>query len=65
MTGGLGGTLEARKVKLGSKVLVGVDRGEAESEGSVLSIKRIHVSYDLSSDSPAGILMRHNGWHDD
>lgn len=49
MTGTFGGTLEARKVRLGSKDLVGVARGEVESERNVLIIKRIHVCYRLST----------------
>ena len=47
LTGTFGGALEARKIPAGDGFLVSEARGEVEKEGKVLTIKRIHVTYNL------------------
>nr|WP_281287743.1 OsmC family protein [Geobacter argillaceus] len=43
--------MEARKVRIGLDGLVGDARGEVVLDGSVLVIKRIHVTYRLVTPS--------------
>ena len=47
MTGTLGGALEARGIPAGEGRLTSEAVGEIETEGQVLVIRRIHITYHL------------------
>lgn len=47
MLGTFGGALEARKINAGEGRLVAEVRGEIESDGGVLVIRRVHVNFQL------------------
>ncbi|MCH8292743.1 OsmC family protein [Candidatus Poribacteria bacterium] len=51
MTGTFGGALEARNIPAGEGQLYSEARGEVETEGNVLVIRRIHVTYHLKVDA--------------
>lgn len=47
MLGTFGGALEARKINASEGRLVAEVRGEIESDGGVLVIRRVHVNFQL------------------
>lgn len=47
MLGTFGGALEARKINASEGRLVAEVRGEIESDGGVLVIRRVHVKFQL------------------
>ena len=49
MVGTFGGALEARQIDASNGKLTATVRGEIESEGGVLVIRRIHVAMQLSA----------------
>ena len=51
MTGTLGGALEARGIPAGEGRLTSEAVGEVETEGKVLVIRRIHITYHLKLES--------------
>ena len=53
MTGTFGGALEARNISAKEGRLVAHVRGEIETEGHVLIIKRIHVTFRLKAPEEA------------
>ena len=53
MLGTLGGALEARKINASEGRLVAEVRGEIESEGGVLVIRRVHVKFQLRAAEEA------------
>ena len=50
MTGTFAGALEARHIPAGGGRLTADVRGEIETEGKVLIIRRIHIVYRLQAD---------------
>jgi uncharacterized OsmC-like protein len=53
MLGTFGGALEARQIPTGDGRLTAEVRGEVESEGGVLIIRRIHVKHRLQAAESA------------
>ena len=51
--GTFGGALEARKINASNKQLTAEVRGEIETEGGVLVIRRIHVVYHITAPPEA------------
>ena len=52
MLGTFAGALDARKINAKDSRLTCEVRGEVESEGGVLVIKRVHVSHTLRAEEP-------------
>jgi uncharacterized OsmC-like protein len=53
MLGTFGGALEARKINASEGRLVAEVRGEIESDGGVLVIRRVHVRFTLRASEQA------------
>lgn len=53
MLGTFGGALEARKINASEGRLVAEVRGEIESDGGVLVIRRVHVNFQLRAPEDA------------
>lgn len=53
MLGTFGGALEARKITASEGRLVADARGEIESDGGVLVIRRVHVKFQLRAAEDA------------
>ena len=55
MLGTFAGALDARKINAKDDRLTCEVRGEVESEGGVLVIKRVRVSYSLRAEEPEAV----------
>jgi uncharacterized OsmC-like protein len=55
MLGTFAGALEARKIDPNDGRLTCEVRGEVESEGGVMIIRRVHVTHRLRASDPAGV----------